>query len=445
MKKLIIKGIVGVVLLALAVLFQGISFAHAASDGQISGTLLDGSNKNAPLPNQPVTLQMAQENNSHDVKTLTTDSAGHYTFTGLDTDQTITYAIYAHYQGAQYVSNPITLNTKSNQSVDLQVYEATQSTKGVAVSQATILMQQPDTARGTITISEVFAFQNLTNKTYVGSLNASKGKPNALLFSLPNGIRNVTLVNGFNGDQVIQVNNGFATDAALLPGANEFSFSYEIPYSSQSYVFNYVTQYPTVQINFLVDPTLHATSGALTSVGMINASAHTYHSFKTNTGLSANTSINITLEGLPTPQSQSSNNPSLNSTLTWLIATIIVMIAMIVLTWFLYRSRRKVSIAQTGVGSKQSRSSTAHTAASTTKAKKSETDKARENNKKEEEHATEDDTASDKQQQMLLEELLELDKAYEAGQLEKVAYEKQRSKTKACLRSLIREQEATHK
>ena len=121
------------------------------------------------------------------------------------------------------------------------------------------------------------------------------------------------------------------------------------------------------------------------------------------------------------------------------------MIAMIVLTWFLYRSRRKASIAQTGAGSKQSRSSTAHTAASTTKAKKSETDKARENNKKEEKHTTEDDTANDKQQQMLLEEMLELDKAYEAGQLEKVAYEKQRSKTKARLRSLIREQEATHK
>jgi cbb3-type cytochrome oxidase subunit 3 len=438
MKKLIVKGIVGVVLLALAVLFQGISFAHAASNGQISGTLLDGSNKNAPLANQSVTLQMAQENSSHDVKTLKTDSAGHYAFTGLDTDQTITYALYAQYQGAQYVSNPITLNTKNSQNVDLQVYEATQSTKDVAVSPATILMEQPDTARGTITISEVFAFQNLANKTYVGSLNASKGKPNALLFSLPNGIRNVTLGNGFNGYQVIQVNNGFATNAALLPGANEFSFSYEIPYSSQSYVFNYVTQYPTVQINFLIDPTLHATSGALTSVGMINTNAHTYHSFKTNTGLAANTSINVTLDGLPTPQSQSSNAPSLNSTPTWLIAILIVMIAIIGLTWFLYRSQRKA---------RTSRVATAPVKKSKTD-KVSETnniDSVSENNQKEEEHATESQTDGDKQQQMLLEELLKLDKAYEAGQLEKATYEKQRSQTKARLRTLIREQEATRK
>jgi hypothetical protein len=46
------------------------------------------------------------------------------------------------------------------------------------------------------------------------------------------------------------------------------------------------------------------------------------------------------------------------------------------------------------------------------------------------------------QQQALLRELLELDKAYEAGKLKKAAYQERRAKTKARLRALMSEEKA---
>jgi hypothetical protein len=45
----------------------------------------------------------------------------------------------------------------------------------------------------------------------------------------------------------------------------------------------------------------------------------------------------------------------------------------------------------------------------------------------------------------LLHELLELDKEFEAGKISKAAYQEQRGKVKARLRSLMSEQEATRK
>src|SRR5690349_6987874 len=55
--------------------------AHTSGggNGSIKGQLLDGSKHNAPLPEQTITLQMAQGPNASDLTTATTDSHGTFT------------------------------------------------------------------------------------------------------------------------------------------------------------------------------------------------------------------------------------------------------------------------------------------------------------------------------------------------------------------------------
>ena len=84
--------------------------AHAAGTGHITGQLLDGSNHNALLASQQITLQMAEGNNTRDLATATTDAQGTFSFDNLSTDKTISYAVYIRYQGAQYVSDLVTLS-----------------------------------------------------------------------------------------------------------------------------------------------------------------------------------------------------------------------------------------------------------------------------------------------------------------------------------------------
>jgi hypothetical protein len=290
------------------------------------------------------------------------------------------------------------------------VYEATASTAKVAVVQTTILLHEPDAQIGMITVSELFFFKNLDTSTYVGSLDASHGKPNALLFSLPSGARNVSLSSGFDGYKVIQVDRGFATDAALPPGDSQFAFSFEVPYTASSYDFAYTVMYPTVQLSVMVPPDIHASSSTLTSQGVMTADQHPYHLFKASQ-LLANQEAHLQLEGLPVHKPV--NAPSaLNTTTVWLIVALLIMLAILVVTWFLLRSYQRKDMKQ----QPPSRARTAtKSSASTTKDR----------------------------EQTLLQELLELDKAFEAGKLSKAAYHERRAKTKARLRAILHEQEVS--
>lgn len=414
MKKLTIN----IALLAAALFFSltVLSAYAAASNGHISGQLLDATNKNTPLANQVVTLQVAQGNDAKDAGTSKTDTQGNFSFPNLSTDKTLSYAVYIRYQGAQYVSSIVTLDSNPVQKVNLTVYQATQNPQNIAIIQANVLIREPDVQRGVLSVSEVFALQNLNNRAYVGSFDASKGKPNALRFTLPQGAKNVALGKGFDGYHVIQVDRGFASDAALLPGSNEFSFSFELPYTTTTYDFQYETIYPTVQLSFLVDPNLHASVNTLKPGGVVEANNHSYLVFK-GTVLPARQQITLHLEGLPL--SKNASAPSFNATTIWLIVGVVLLCALVALTWFLYRSRRHTAIV---AASKQSRRGRRTPVPPDTA--KRQTSYTRE-----------------ERQERILQELLQLDKDYEAGKLTKPVYEERRSKTKARLRTLMSERE----
>jgi hypothetical protein len=408
----------------------------AGGDGQISGQLLDGTNANAPLPGQSVTLQMAQGSNSQDLMTVTTDAQGSFSFSNLSTDKTISYAVFVLYQGAQYLSDVITLNNNPVQQVNVTVYQATQSTDKLAVVNATALFQEPDILHKTITISEAFSFKNLDTHTYVGILDAAnKSKPNALLFSLPAGAKNINLQKGFTGYHVIQVDRGFATDAALLPENNEFAFSFDMPYTSSTYDFDYETFLPTVSLSFFVPPDIHASSQVLTSQGIVNTNANErpYNLLKAS-ALPSQKHVDLHLEGLLT-QLPSDTPTSFNPLLIWLIVAGILILATLGIVWFISSSRRGQTQVARGP--------------SPTNAKKVRSKKSAANRPQKKGVATAGKmnrpgaSTAGEREQALLDALLKLDQEYEEGKLSKEVYEERRGKTKARLRSILSEKESS--
>ncbi len=389
-------------------LFPFTAPAHAATvtgTGRIYGQLLDGTKRKAPVVGQSVTLQMAQGDNAHDLTNVTTDAHGMFSFSGLDTDKTINYAVYTLYQGAQYYTDLIDLSSRSVQLINLIVYDATTSIANIAIVQVNVLIDKVDAQKGFITISENFFFENLGLTTYVGLLKVNGGKPNALRFSLPNNAQKLSLSSGFNGYQVVQVDSGFATNAALPPGTSQFAFSFQVPYKTSSYDFRYTVVYPTVDLSMLVPLNIHAGSSGLNSQGPVNANQRTYQQFKAQK-LLAGAQIHVQLEGLPVSQTAASPSPPLNQNMLWLILALILMLAIVSVTWFVYHlSRRQSPSRQIQIsrssGGDQSRLS-----------------------------------AKD-QQEALLKELLDLDTAYETGKIKKAEYQEHRAKTKARLRSLL--------
>ncbi len=136
----------------------------------------------------------------------------------------------------------------------------------------------------------------------------------------------------------------------------------------------------------------------MTSQGLITADQHPYHLFKTD-AIRSNQDLHLSLEGLPLPAKPA----TLNAGTIWLIVALLLMVSMLVVTWFIYRNRRR----------------------SGSQAKDRGKGKA---------------VAKDRKQ-ALLQELLDLDTAFEAGKLSKATYQERRAKAKARLRTLMSEQE----
>ena len=395
----------------------------AGGNGRIYGQLLDNTNKNAPLGGQTVTLQVDQSGNAQDLATARADAHGNFNFPNLSTDKTLNYAVYIKYQGAQYTTALVTLDSKPVQQLNLTVYEATGNASRLAVVQTTLLVHAPNVQKGTITVSEVLFFKNLDTRTYVGSLDATHGRPNALFFSVPLHGRNVALGAGFNSYNVIQVDRGFASNAAVPPGNSQFSFTYDIPYSTSSYDFTYTAFYPTVQLILLVPPSMQATSSGLNANGLITVDQQPYRQFET-TKLLTNQTFHVELQGLPVPATASAPSPLSQSTL-WLIVGGLLMLAIIVVTAFIARFNLRLASRRHG----KSVSSGHHGK----HARQTASEKPRTNAK---EREGQSDT-----EKALLQELLKLDKSYESGKISKATYQERRAKTKARLRSLLSEQE----
>jgi hypothetical protein len=395
---------------ALGVLFCFPSVASAASTGtgHISGQLLDGSRNNAPIANQSVTLQMALGSSTRDLISLKTDAQGRYAFSALESDNTVQYAVYTLYQGAQYLTDLIDLSKNASQQVNLTVYDATTSTANLAVIQTSILIDKPNPQSGMFTVSEDFVFENLSNTTYVGNLDGSKGKPNALLFSLPTGARFLTLDDSFDGYNSIQVNTGFATNAAVLPGTSEYSFSFQVPYTGTSYNFSYTAIYPTVALTLLTPLNILTTPQGLTAKGPSNTQTGTFQKFDAQT-LRANTNVGVQLASLPLPTKAVPSQAPVNPALLWLVAGLIILMALAGIGAYLYNARRRKARQATVTSQDVAQSISKKGTLAANKG-------------------------------ALLQELLELDRAHEAGRIKKAAYQERRARAKARLRDLMHEQ-----
>jgi 5-hydroxyisourate hydrolase-like protein (transthyretin family) len=385
--------------------------AHAAQTGagHITGQLLNGSHNKTPVANQSVTLQMAQGNSSRDLVTITTDAQGRYSFGALQSDTSVQYSVYTLYQGAQYFTDLIDLSKNPNAQMNLTVYDATSSITNLAVVQATILIDKPNAQSGMLTVTEDFFFENLGTTTYVGSLDASQGKPNALLFSLPSNARFLSLGTGFDGYNSVQVNTGFASTAAVQPGTSRFSFSFQISYSGSSTQFSYSAVYPTVELSLLTPINISTDVQGLTPKGPTNTQSGTYQMFSART-LAAHKSVTAQLGGLPVPIKATAQQNSTNLNLLWLVALLIVLLLLAGVGGYIYNARRHK--AASARNRPVVRKNTIPTSAKKAQATR----------------------------ETLLQEMLELDKNYEAGKIKKAAYQDQRARLKARLRTLLNEQ-----
>ena len=126
--------------------------------------------------------------------------------------------------------------------------------------------------------------------------------------------------------------------------------------------FRYDVIYPTVQLSLMVPTEIHATSSALSSQGVQIANQHPYLILQGQKLLNGK-EVQAQLEGLPYAKPVTPASNSVSTTTLWIVVGLLVMFAILGVTWFLYRSRSRQAPAKRGNAGSASNGKAAKTTA----------------------------------------------------------------------------------
>ncbi|MGZ3680667.1 MAG: hypothetical protein ACXWQR_19410 [Ktedonobacterales bacterium] len=410
----------GVSLLFIVGLMLSVTFAHTAqaagavaadTAGSVSGVLVNGTHGNAVVPHQGVTLQAVVRGKAQDVATTTSDGAGHFSFSGLDTTGETTYAVYSMFQGGTFPSAAITFDTGNTQQVTLTVYDVTTSDAALRIGVANILINsqtESNKLKGTVPVGEFLTFVNSGNTAYVGSVTPANGKPmNLLRFSLPNGATNLALGAGFAGVQIVQVDTGFGAQATVPPGKSQFAFAYDVTYSGTDYTFQYKAEYPTDRVAVLAVPSVGVDARDFTADSSVAAGGVQYQALHRD-AMKHDDLASFRLTRLPLP----GEDPVIDVPHLAVVGTILALLLALALGLYLRRGDLAVAL---GLIPPAKRVSPARVAKVTLAERETE-------------------------RKRLLRALLALDARHDAGTLSDAEYQRRRDETRASLRVLLDDQ-----
>ncbi|MFN8521924.1 MAG: hypothetical protein U0821_02330 [Chloroflexota bacterium] len=269
--------------------------ALAAGDGTIEGRVVNGTAAGPVPANVPVALHAVRDRDNIQSRQLTTDTAGNFVVSGLETDPGVVYVAIATYGQAKYPpSEPVKLDGQPRRSVTITVYEPTSSQDVITYDRANLLVL--DAGPSTVNVMEMGALVNRSDRTLVGK--ADTGLP-ALRFSLPAGAFAVTPRTGFSQADLIPTTDGFASADPIPPGRHELAFSYQIPVTNGVVDLQRRLAYPADALTIYVPQTgIRLTSAQLTPQGESEIGGQRFDLYAAR-DVAAGTEISARLVGLP--------------------------------------------------------------------------------------------------------------------------------------------------
>ncbi len=290
----IFRGLFAGLLLALVV--PGLALGATPQVGTIQGQITNGTSGGGSVAGVQVTLFATNSDNSTTHLTTTADASGHYEFKGVNSASTSTYVIGLNYQEADYYSDAQTFSdNETTKNVDITVYESTTDDSAITVVNAHTVMFLEN---GGLTIQELYVFANMSDRTYIGTLDAATGARGTLRFSLPAGFADLQFGGDLAATGVMASDTGFLDTAPVQPGAKQAFYSYTIPLKSSTYTYSRKIDYPTLKYSMLVQgDKVSIKSDNLTAAGTTNMGTTVFTNV-TGSNLAAGSTLSATLSGL---------------------------------------------------------------------------------------------------------------------------------------------------
>ena len=233
-------------------------------------------------------------------RTTLTDATGAFRFEGLSTGTDYVYTVAVNYASVDYWSDNVQVMSDSPvTSLQLPVYETTTDAGAVKVVLDHLAVQVNKGAQ-TIQVLNYVKLHNGGDRTLVAEgANTMASHPAALHLPLPKDASNIAPADGLTQENLSLTDDGLADSTPFPPGDREVVFSYDLPYSSASYLLERAVVYPTDKLAVLM-PTGNV---QIDSAQLPNRNEAEMESSKflvmTGENLAAGTPVQLALSGLP--------------------------------------------------------------------------------------------------------------------------------------------------
>lgn len=204
----------------------------AADDGlgTITGEVVNGSGGVLP-EDLDVRLEVYESFELVFEDTVTADADGSYTFEGVEINPDLIYITLVELDGAFFPSAFHMGAQTVGDTIDLPItiYDTTTDISDLVISRLHIFFEF--TEQGTVQLIHQVTIDNLGTEMVAP---ASDGEP-VLEFTLPEGATNLIFQTGTIGNPYVRTDNGFADPTPILPGTGTYEglFAYELPYDSK--------------------------------------------------------------------------------------------------------------------------------------------------------------------------------------------------------------------
>jgi hypothetical protein len=238
-----------------------------------------------------VNLHSFEDQSLVETTTTTTAADGAFAFDAVTYVPGRQFLLSAVYADVTYGSEVASFEAAGEPlTLDLPVYERTTDTSVLAVEQMHMFLEFINP--GTVTIGQLYIFTNNSDKTY-----AADGA-NLLQFNLPAGASTLDVQNAVLDQDYFRNADGFGALWQVQPGASggQILFSFQLPYN-EALEFSQVMHFPVTSVNVLVsDLNVSLTGPNLLNLGAQNFQGQSFQNFS-RSGLAAGDALAFELTG----------------------------------------------------------------------------------------------------------------------------------------------------
>lgn len=272
-----------------------VSTTPGVSEGQITGTLINGSGGNLP-PGQKVTLEGFDKDPSGSYqKTMElvapVDSNGSYSFIGVDAPVERAFIAITSWGGVEYQSDPVVVTiTTRDFSVPITIYEKTDDFSVLTFNQVHLIFDL--STQNIVQVTELFIVTNPSKQVVVVPSDGTS----IPFIKTPKNASGVQYQLSQGSAQLLNATGGFA----MIPGADKqygFVASYSMP-SSRSLKFDQPFSMPVSSLTVFVPQGMRARGEQLTDAGLQAIQGQSYQMYQANNMASGST-LSMTLSGTP--------------------------------------------------------------------------------------------------------------------------------------------------